>query len=207
MAKIKGDAIPDEIDADEDEDEDEEPEELPDGFNELESDEEFKRKLKYSPIRQRTELARSIQEQPFNNLVVIIMNLLSATQPRQYVKLYQFTKILAKRLNEPAIVKQLDEIFKGVTVLGANNKSFKIPLSILQYVYDRDSQLGYSPTKSYQKKQITLAGVIIALDQIMETMIDFYTQMCDDHNIALEQSLQPPSFASVSPEDLPSVED
>lgn len=184
--------IPDEIEISDDL-----PEELPDGFDEPEP-KEPKRTPQFEPTR-------SIQEQPFNNLVVIIMNLLSATQPRQYVKLYQFTKILAKRLNEPEIVKKLDAIFKGVTIIGTNNKPFKIPLSILQYVYDRDSMLGYSPTKTYQKKQITLAGVIIALDQTMEEMIDYYTEMCDSHNISLEQPMQLPTFASVRPEELPEV--
>jgi len=200
MAKDKEDAIPDEIEVGEDE----EPEDLPDGFDEPEPEDiNLKRpRMPQQPFEQ-----RSIQEQPFNNLVVIIMNLLSATQPRQYVKLYQFTKILAKRLNEPTIVKELNEIFKGVTVIGANNKPYRIPLSILQYVYDRDSQLGYSPTKSYQKKQISLAGIIIALDQTMETMIDYYTDLCDTHNISLDQPMQPPSFTSVSPDDLPDVGD
>lgn len=153
------------------------------------------------------EEQRSILEQPFQNFGVMIMNILSSTQPRQHVKLYHFIKILAKRLDEPKVVEKLNYIFEGVDVIGINEKKYRIPLSVLQYVFDRDSMLGYSPTKSYQKRQITLAGVIIALDKVMETMIDYYMQLCDDHNIPLEQPIQPPSFTGIGVEDLPNVEE
>ena len=196
--------IPDEIDVENNksdfppEFEEPEPEEEED---EIEIKGKQKRKIKkiFEPPM------RSVQEQPFSHLAVNIKNILSATQPRQCVKLYQFVKIFAKRLNEPAMVKKLNLLFQGVNVLGMDNKNYRIPLSVLQYVLDRDQMLGYSPTKTYQKKQITLAGIIIALDNTMEEIIDYYVQLCDEHNISLDQPTQPPSFSSAMADDLPDV--
>lgn len=194
--------IPDEVDADEDTG----VESFLPSAEEDEEDEEDEKINKRIRRREMPDMGRSMQEQPFQNFGVIIMNILSSTQPKQHVKLYHFIKILAKRLNEEEVVSKLDSLYKGVHVIGANNKTYKIPLSVLQYVYDRDSMLGYSPTKSYQKRQITLAGVIIALDGVMETLIDFYMKLIDEHNIPLEAPSQPPNFSGVNVDDLPSMD-
>jgi len=194
--------IPNEIDSDEEEEEDF----IPAGLGDEEDEEEPELKKRIKRMRGAPEAERSMQEQPFQNFSVIIMNILSSTQPKQHVKLYHFIKILAKRLNETDVVNKLDSLYKGVNVLGANRKIYKIPLSVLQYVYDRDSMLGYSPTKSYQKRQITLAGILIALDGVMEILIDYYLQLCDEHNIPLESPSQPPNFSGVDVDDLPSME-
>ena len=156
----------------------------------------------------------TMQEQTLTSISMEIMNKLSAETPRQYVRLYQYIKILAKRLNEKRIVKELDELYASTVV----SKDVSLPLAILNYNYDRDSYVGYSAMKNYivnnektkrtslptptyfhrlankktpKKVQITLGEVIMALDNSKVRMIDIYTTLAIRHNIELSSIQQP----------------
>lgn len=166
----------------------------------------------------------TMQEQTLMSLSMMIMNSLSAETPRQFTRIYQYVKILAKRLNEEKIEKELDKLYENTPV----RQQLNLPLYILQYIYDKDSYMGYSPMKNYlinlsdekketltainyfhpllkkkitKKTQICLSDIITALDRVKIKLIDYYTLMAIKHNIEI-QPIQPPE---ISGESMPSL--
>ena len=159
----------------------------------------------------------TMQEQTITSLSMMVMNTLSAESPRHYVRLYQYIKILAKRLNEKGTVKELDDLDASTRV----RDDISLPLAILNYTYDKDSYAGYSICKTYivnlgttkraslptptyfhrlaikqnpKKVQITLGEIIMALNTVKVTMIDIYTRLAIEHNIEISQ-ISPPELS------------
>ena len=163
----------------------------------------------------------TLQEQTISSISMMVINILSAEAPRQHIRLYQYIKILAKRLNEKKIEKELDRLYNACPVA----TGIYLPLSVLNYTYDKDSFVGYGPMKNYQitmekkadvsrmniqpvqqlsthrkkvkKVQIQLGEIIIALDKAKIRMVDLYTQMAIDHNIEIS-NINPPQLSGES---------
>lgn len=162
----------------------------------------------------------TIQEQTLNSLSMMVINMLSTEMPRQYVRLYMYIKIIAKRLNEKEIERDLDRMYEGTEI----KRNLSLPLPVLNYTYDKDCMIGYSPMKTYtikiedkekglgfpklqvqliplqkkssmKKTQITLQDIIMALDRAKIKMIDYFTQMAIEHNIEISQ-ITPPALSS-----------
>ena len=169
------------------------------------------------------EQVPTMQEQTLISLSMMVMNTLSAESPRQFIRLYQYIKILAKRLNETEVVKQLDDLYASTHV----RLDVSIPLAILNYIYDKDSYVGYSPMKNYtinfgtkkrenlpklkyfhrlaikknpKKVQITLGEVIMSINTAKVNMIDTYTKLAIDHNIEISQITQPELSGEAMPQ-------
>lgn len=165
----------------------------------------------------------TMQEQTLTSLSMMIMNTLSSESPRQYIRLYQYIKILAKRLKRKEIETELDSLYFNTPI----RKNLSLPLAILNYTYDKDSYAGYSPMKTYtinledrkdgtiqaptyfhrlakkkvaKKIQISLSEIIMALDLLKVRMIDIYTELAIDHNIELSTIQQPELSGDAMPQ-------
>jgi len=149
---------------------------------------EFEEPDIYQTLEGQGEDFATIQEQTKQTIVMSIYNLLSSPNPEIVTQLYNLIRTLALRLHEYVIVKELEDLFYGVKVTDKH----RIPLPVLEFIYIRDKQVGYSPNKGYQGRQIKLADVIVGLAETKARFFDLFTKMAIEHNF--EVRAQPPSL-------------
>jgi hypothetical protein len=101
---------------------------------------------------------------------------------------YGTVRTIALRLAEYEIAEELDELYEKTKV----NEKKTYPLPVLQYVFNRDARLGYSPEKAYDGRTVTLMQIITALDRAELRIKDLFTQLCILHDIDVSVQVNRP---------------
>lgn len=138
------------------------------------------------------QTADTIQEQTINSMYVMGLNFISGgkSMKNSYTSLWNILRIMAKRLGEQKYVDELEQIFQGVDV----KEGYKVPLTMLEYIVQRDAEQGYFPSKSYNRGKITLTDLMMGLDRAKLDMVNIFTNMTIKYNIVHSQEIIPPEM-------------
>lgn len=136
--------------------------------------------------------ADTIQEQTLNSMYVMGLNFISGgkSMKNSYTSLWNILIVMARRLGEKEYEQKLKRIFKGVDI----KEGYEVPLTMLEYIVQRDAEQGYFPSKSYNRGKITLTDLMMGLDKAKLDMVDIFTNMTIKHNIVHTQEITPPEL-------------
>ena len=155
---------------------------------------------KFKKEEERGQTADTIQEQTLNSMYVMGLNFISGgkSMKNSYTSLWNILMIMARRLGEQKHADELDQIFQGVDV----KEGYKVPLTMLEYIVQRDAEQGYFPTKSYNRGKITLTDLMMGLDRAKLDMVNIFTNMTIKYNIVHSQEITPPELQDTELPDL-----
>lgn len=101
---------------------------------------------------------------------------------------YGDVRTIAIRLGEFEIAEELDNLYERVQT----NEKKNYPLPVLQYMYNRDARLGFSPEHSYDGGAVTLMQIIMALDRAEIKIKDLFTKLTILHDLDVSVQVNRP---------------